>query len=113
MEQLNELHDQGRNVRRVLETVNVRDVRMVERGEHLRFAAEPGETVRIVRDGREQDFDRDVPVQLRIARPIDFAHPAHTEQGDDFVRAEARAGSESRRRQDWRNLSAAGLESAD
>jgi hypothetical protein len=32
---------------RLLEAVNVRDVRMVERGEHLRFAAEPRKTLRI------------------------------------------------------------------
>ncbi len=74
--------------------VNVGDIRMVERRQHLRLAAETGETVGIVRDGREQNLDRDLAVQFRIARAIDLAHAAGAQRRDDFVRPEARAGIE-------------------
>jgi hypothetical protein len=65
---------------------------MIERCEHLRFSAEARETIRIVGNGREQDFDRDVAIQLRIACAIDLAHTTGTEGGDDFVWTEASAG---------------------
>ena len=45
----------------------------------------------IVSDGRRQDLQRDVAVQLRVVRPIHLAHPAAAEWRDDFVRADARA----------------------
>ena len=51
-----------------------------QRGEHLRFAAEPREAIGIVGDGRQQHFDRDVAIQLRIARAIHLAHPARAER---------------------------------
>ena len=41
-----------------------------------------------------QDFDRDVTIQLRVARPIDLAHAACADLGEDVVATEARAGSE-------------------
>ena len=41
-----------------------------------------------------QDLERDVAIQLRVARAIDLAHAAGAEGGEDFVRAEARAGGE-------------------
>ena len=67
---------------------------MVERRQHLRLAAETSEALGIVRDGGEQNLDRDLAVQFRIARAIDLAHAAGAERRDDFVRPEARAGSE-------------------
>ena len=41
-----------------------------------------------------QDFDRDIAIQLRIARPIHLAHAAFADLGGDFVGAEVRTGSE-------------------
>ena len=40
-----------------------------------------------------QDLDRDVAIQLRVARAIDLAHAAGADRHDDFVRAEASAGN--------------------
>jgi hypothetical protein len=91
---LDEFHHQRADPVRVFEAVDVRDVRMVERGQHLRFAAEPREAVGVVRHLREQDLDRDLAMQVRIARPIDFAHAPGAQQGNDFVRAETSAGGE-------------------
>ena len=52
---------------------------LFERGEHLCLATEAGQPIRIVGDGRQQDFDRDVAIQLRIARAIHLAHAADAE----------------------------------
>jgi hypothetical protein len=68
------------------------DVRVVQRRQGLSFACEPCKPLGIARDQIGQHFDRDVAIQLRIARPIHFAHPAGPEGRDDFVRAEAGPG---------------------
>ena len=75
----------------IFEAVNAADVRMIQRGEHLRFALEAREPLRINREGRRQDFDRDVAIQLRVARAIDFAHPADTEQAVDAEHPDLRS----------------------
>ena len=53
-----------------------RDVRMVERRERLRFALEAREPLRIGGERGRQDLDRDVAIELGIARAIDLAHAA-------------------------------------
>ena len=53
---------------------------------------------------QRKDFDRDFAPQPRIARAIDFSHPARTNERNDFIRAETNAG---RKRQEW--LVVAGL----
>ena len=45
-----ELHDQRADRRAVLETVNLRDVGMVERGQRLRFASKTRQAIRIGRE---------------------------------------------------------------
>ena len=52
------------------------DVRMVQRRERLRFAREPGEPVGIAGERVRQDFQRDVAIELRIARAIHLPHAA-------------------------------------
>ena len=47
----------------------------------------------IAGEGRKH-LDRDLALQLRVARAIDLAHATGAEWGQDFVRAEARAGCE-------------------
>ena len=47
----------------------------------------------IAGEGFGQDLERDVAIQLRVARAIHLAHAARAERGKDFVRAEAGAGS--------------------
>jgi hypothetical protein len=72
----------------------VRDVRMIERGQDLRFALEAREAIGIVDERVRQDFDRDVAIERRIARPIDLPHAAGPKGGEDLVRTEARAAGE-------------------
>jgi hypothetical protein len=80
-------HERGKAVC-LLEPMDVSSVRVIERREHLRLAAETRQAIRIVCDGREQHFDRDVAIQLRVPRAIHLAHPAGAKRRDDFVRTE-------------------------
>ena len=77
---------------RFFEAVDRGDVGMIQRRERLRFAREPREPIGIVRERVRQDLDRDVAIQLRVARAIHLAHAAFADLRGDFVDAEARAG---------------------
>src|SRR5437773_9799113 len=46
----------------------------------------------IRRERIRQDFDRDVAIELRVARPIDLAHPAGAERRENLVLPEAGSG---------------------
>jgi len=52
---------------------------------HLSLATEPREPIGIVRDGRQQHFDRDVAIQLRIPRAIHLAHSTGAKRRDDLT----------------------------
>src|SRR5439155_809261 len=61
---------------------------MIQRRQHLGFALEAGHALGVGGEVGEQDFERDVAVQARVASAIDFAHAARAEQRDDLVRAD-------------------------
>ena len=67
---------------------------MRERGHGLGLALEAREAARVVCEEVGEDFDRDITIQLRVARPIDLAHAPCADLGEDVVATEARAGSE-------------------
>jgi len=67
---------------------------MGERGDGLGFSFEPITEVRVIGKTRRQNLDRDRAIEAGIARRVDFTHAPGTEGGEDFVRTEARAGSE-------------------
>ena len=67
------------------------DVRVIERGEHLRFALEARQALRIGGEHLRQDLQGDVAPEPRVAGAIDLAHPAGPERTDDFVEANALA----------------------
>ena len=69
--------------------MDLRDVRMIEGRKELRFPAEPCEAIGIVGDGGQQDLDRDVAIQRRVAGAIDLAHPARADARRDLVHANA------------------------
>ena len=94
---LDELHDQAANRAAFLETVDMRDVRMVERRQHLRFALEPREPFGIGGEQIRQDFDGDVAIELRVAGAVDLAHAALADQRDDFVDAETVASKQGQK----------------
>ena len=92
---LDELHDDRAGVAALLEAVDVRDERMIQRREHARFALEPRQPVRIVDDRVGKDLDRDLALEARIARAVDLAHPTSAERADDFVGTETGASGVS------------------
>ena len=91
---LDQLQHDRLEVVRFFKAVNRTDVRMVERGEQLRFAFEASKPIGIEDEGLGQDFQRDAAVQRGVAGAIDLSHPACANGREDFVRAEADAGSE-------------------
>jgi hypothetical protein len=68
--------------------MDLRDVRMIEGGEHLRFTTEACEAIGIVSNGRQQDLDRDRPIQLRVNAFVDLTHPARADPRLDLVGAD-------------------------
>ena len=91
---LDQFEDERVSLTAVLEPINRPNVRVVERGQHLRLALETGDAIRITCEGFRQDLQRDLAIQLGIARAIHLAHAARSEGGTNFVRAEASAGEQ-------------------
>src|SRR5258705_12758813 len=70
-------------------------MRMIERGQHLRFAREAREPLGIAGKEIGEGFDRDVAIQFCVARPIHLAHAADADRGEDLIRAEASSCGEA------------------
>jgi hypothetical protein len=89
-----ELHHQRAIAAPLLEPVDLRNIRMVQRGERLGFAGEPGEPVRVPGDGSGQDLQGDIATELRVMGAKHLSHAAFADLRVDFIRAEASAGGE-------------------
>ena len=50
----------------VLEAVDRRDVRMIQRGQDFRFTLKPRQSIRIARDGLRQDLQCDGPLEVGV-----------------------------------------------
>ena len=74
--------------------MDLRDVRVVEAGEHLRFPLEPSEAVRVGGEGVGEDFQGDVSAELGVGGAIDLPHAPLADEGGDVVMAEAGADGE-------------------
>src|SRR5262249_21360034 len=85
---LDELHDERRPAGRLLESVDMRDVWMVQRSQQVCFTLEPCESLRIAVERLGHHFQRDVPPQLRVARAIDLSHAAGPQQRENLVAAD-------------------------
>jgi hypothetical protein len=70
-----QLHHQRHGPARSFQTVNVRDVRMIQSGEDFCFTLESGKPVRIGGDRRRQHLDRNLAFQVGIRRAKHFALP--------------------------------------
>ena len=77
------------------------DVGMRERGDGLRLALEPSESIRIAGDGRRHDFDGDLAPEFGIASAVDLAHAAGADGAQHIVGAEPSAGSEGHDGRDY------------
>ena len=78
----------------VLEPVDLRDVRMIERREKLRLALEAGAAVGVARHRVRQYLQRDVAIESGVSGAINLAHSARTDGREHFVRADATADGE-------------------
>ena len=85
---LDQLHGEERLAVDFLDRVNRDDVGVVQRGDRAGFAREPLPVLGVV---SLEDFERDVPLEARVAGPVDLAHAPDAEQGNDFVGAKALA----------------------
>ena len=109
---VDEFHHQCADAVGFLQAVDVRDVRVVERGEDLRFSLEAGEAIGIIRERGRQNLDCDVAIQLgvraRYTSPMPPAPradwisygPRH-DPGASVIAALARSGGA--RRRSWRS----------
>jgi hypothetical protein len=88
---LDELHHQRMNAGRVLEAVNLGDVRVIQGREQVGLATEPREPLRVGGHTGWEDFERDIARQLGVARAVDLAHPSGSDGRDHLVRAYAGA----------------------
>ena len=94
---VDELGDDERGVAVADELEDRQDVRMRQPGDAHRLALEPREPGRIGRQLRGEHLDGHVAIEPRIARPIDVAHPAGADGGDDFIVSKTGAGRQRHR----------------
>ena len=84
---IDQLHGEEARLARLFDAIDAGDVRVAERGEHLRFALETSHALGIVQEQIGKDLDGDVAAKPGVPRAIHLAHPARAEQGDDLVGA--------------------------
>ena len=79
----------GLGVLGLLDAVDGGDAGVVEAGEDLRFPLEPGEPIRVSREGVGEDLQGNVAPELRVGRAIDLPHAPLADEGGDVVVAAA------------------------
>ena len=92
-----QLQDQRMDLATVLEPVDAADIRMIQRGQHVRLAREARPPIGIVHERVGQNLQRDIALQLRVVRAIHLAHAAFADQPRDAIRTDRRARLEPRR----------------
>jgi len=65
---------------------------MVERSENLRFTFESGQSIGIECECSRQDLERHIAIELCVARAVDLAHAARTDESGDLVLADPSSG---------------------
>ena len=76
--------DELEDERVFLRAVDSSNVRVVERREHLRFAAKPREPLRVRREILGQHFDGDVSAELGVAGAVDLTlYACESLKGDE------------------------------
>lgn len=91
---LDHLHDDDLIRADPFESINGRDVRVIERGEYLRFTRKSRDAIRVSGKAVRQDFERNVTTELRVASPIHRSHSALADRRGDLVDADAGAWNE-------------------
>ena len=94
--------DQLHHERGSFESVDLRDVGMVQGGEGAGLTFEPLEPVWIAGEDIRKDFDRDVAMQLCVTSTVDFAHPPDAQGILHLVRSAPGAGRQETSTADYR-----------
>ena len=94
---IHELHHERRKRAGIFEAIERGDVWMIERREHVRFSPEPGEAFRVAPQRLGKNLQSDITTELGVAAAVYLSHAALSDDGDDFVRPEARARRERHR----------------
>ena len=68
---------------RFFQAMDARDIGVIERGQHLRFALEALHSVAGEGERSREHFERNIAVELDIVRTINFAHAAAAQQGSE------------------------------
>jgi hypothetical protein len=97
---LHELEDERRGSGAFFDTIDGRNVGMVQRREELRFAHEARAVIGCVQPRLLQDFDGDLSFQARITPAVDLSHSTGTDRCEDLVGPEAGTGGKTRRHQE-------------
>jgi hypothetical protein len=72
---LDKLHHERSRGASVLDTIDGRDVGMVQRRQHLRFPREAGEALGVLGEEVRQDREGDVAIELPVARAVTSPSP--------------------------------------
>ena len=83
--------DELEDERVLLEPIDRRHVRMIERREYLRLALEAFHPLGILREILRKHFDHDVTLQFGVARTVDLTHAPNPNESDDLVATKLRA----------------------
>src|SRR5947207_2547044 len=92
-----EFHHQKLAFTGFFQAVNARDVRMVQRRQHSRFALETRHAVAIVAEGFGKKLDGHTAAQPRVRSLIHVPHTARTQMAGDLVVCEPGSDHDVRR----------------
>src|SRR5262245_4003647 len=90
---LEQLHDDVIGAVLMADVVEHADMRMVQRGDDTSLPLEAGAQVRVGREVRGEDLERDAALQAGIPRPIHLAHAPGPQRTEDLVVAQAVPGA--------------------
>jgi hypothetical protein len=86
-----ELEDEEPGPARFFEAVDASHVRMIQRGENLRFTLEPRDSIGVGQRQVRERLDRHVAPEPRVAGAIHLAHSARADRREHVVRSDASA----------------------
>ncbi len=89
-----QLHHKSANAVRLLNSIDLGDVGVVERRQNLRFAFEAGEPFGIFSESGRQNLDGDFTVEFGVAGEINFAHASRAQRRKDSVGSQVSPGGE-------------------
>ena len=78
----------------LLEAVDLRDVRVIERRERLRLALEPRDALWVGGQRLRQYLDGDLPTECGVGCAVHLTHPANSNNSYYFIATEASAWRE-------------------